>query len=116
MGWDSPDLYNNPEHFGLKFVGSLQWGEPEWDFNITAVLHDGEDRFYVIHDSGCSCPIPFEDFTSLEKVQPMTKWEAIADLTDSMKDFVKDNYRPESEKNQATADITDICGRIAAIR
>ena len=116
MGWDKPDLYNQPEHFGLQFIGSLQWGEPDWDFNITAVLHDGEDKFYVINDSGCSCPMPFEDFTSLDKVEPKTKWEVIAELTERLKHFVEYAYKTDAEKDKATVDVTDICGKLAAIR
>jgi len=113
MGWDKPDLYNQPEYFGLQFIGSLQWGEPEWDFDITAVLHDGEDKFYVISDSGCSCPSPFEGYTSLDKVKPKTKWDAIRELTESLQHFTEHSYKTEDEKNKAVIDVTNICGKLA---
>lgn len=67
MGWGTPDLYNQPEAFGLESFGSVDHGGG-WDFNIFAVWRSVEDPalFYWGTDSGCSCPSPFENQTSLE--------------------------------------------------
>ncbi len=54
------NFYYHPESDGLTTVGEVQWGEPCYDFDITAVWRDG-DTFYWADDSGCSCPVPFED-------------------------------------------------------
>lgn len=62
MNWGS--IYYAPEKLGIEIVASVEH-EPDWNFDITLfVRHD--DRYYVVQDSGCSCPTPFEDVKGLE--------------------------------------------------
>lgn len=72
MGWDSPDLWHNPEKFGLTIVGDIEWSEPCYSFNTTVVSVDDKGTYYVYSDSGCSCPSPFESFTTLESADLIT--------------------------------------------
>lgn len=68
MGWNNPDLYNQPEKFGIKTIGDVEWDDESYQFNMTVVWQSETDPtlFYWASDSGCSCPSPFEGFTSLE--------------------------------------------------
>lgn len=78
----SKDVYHSPEHFGLEIVGQLELAEPDYSFNYGVVWYRPEtERFYYAEDSGCSCPSPYEDYTSIESLgKPMTLAELKAEL------------------------------------
>lgn len=54
------NIYSDPEKFGLKTVGTIDWREPNYSFDMTVVWVDKSKRLFWSDDSGCSCPIPFE--------------------------------------------------------
>ena len=65
--------YYSPEEMGLETVADLEMREPDWDFDLVAVWkHTETGRLYWAADSGCSCPTPFEDYTSLDKLTPLS--------------------------------------------
>lgn len=68
MGYYGNDVYYNPEKFGLELVGEIEWREEPYEFDMTIVLKKARGEYYLAHDSGCSCPSPFEDFTSIDKL------------------------------------------------
>lgn len=72
------DTYHNPARFGLEVVAEVDLSEPDYSFDIAMVWwHAQTDKFYAAQDSGCSCPSPFEDFNSLDKLTgPLTRHEA----------------------------------------
>ena len=116
MGWDSPDVYYQPEHFGLTVVGSVQWGEPDYDFHITAVWFDADKHFFVASDSGCSCPSPFEDFETVESLgKAMSKWEAASELLRRLQNYLDDSYESEDEKSEAISDVSDLVAKIVRV-
>lgn len=57
-----------------KFVGFTKLDEIEWDsepdqFNITGIWRrDSDGTIWTADDSGCSCPTPWEDTTTLERL------------------------------------------------
>ncbi|KKK56067.1 hypothetical protein LCGC14_3068230, partial [marine sediment metagenome] len=53
-------IYCNPESFGLKVFAMAEM-EMSWEFSMFVVWVDGEGMLFYAEDSGCSCPIPFED-------------------------------------------------------
>ena len=61
-----PD-WRNDERYGThpyEMIGDVQWGYADYEFDLTAVFqHKPTGRLFLAHDSGCSCPIPFEDMT-----------------------------------------------------
>ena len=62
-----PDVYYNPEKFGLRVVAQLDLSEPNYDFDMVVVWEHSESGvLYWAADSGCSCPSPFEKYDSLE--------------------------------------------------
>ena len=79
MGYNNPDPYYQPEKFGLTPIGELDASE-SYEFNIVAVWQHTDGRFFVGSDSGCSCPSPFEDFTSLDDLTELTSVSQLADL------------------------------------
>jgi hypothetical protein len=104
MGYYDPQ----PESFGFKHLIDLQWGEPDYDFCITAV-YQSKEGFHVVTDSGCSCPSPFEDYNKPEDFGPaVSKRDAIAELVSDLVRYLKDGYGTEKEKLEAAVDITDM--------
>lgn len=77
--WDNNPLYN-PENFDppLRLVAQLDAHEPSFSFDIflvVQVIETGE--VFVADDSGCSCPVPFEDFNSLSDFARVQSWEDV---------------------------------------
>ena len=71
--WGSYDanVYYNPEKCGLKIVASVE-KEPDWDFDITLLVENAKTgSLWLVSDSGCSCPIPFEDVRSFADMTPV---------------------------------------------
>lgn len=122
MGWNSPDLYNQPEKFGIKPIGEFEWSEPDYSFDFTVVWQSLEDPtlFYWAQDSGCSCPSPFEGFTSLEgdadyQVNKGTKHEAIKMLLDALETLRPGDdpaYYDRRNFENAEPQILDLIGRL----
>lgn len=86
MGWNSDDVYYQPESFGLEIVAEVEWSPPCYDFDLTVVWVDKGGNYYWASDAGCSCPSPFESYNSLEDLNTGTKWEAINALTQLLKE------------------------------
>jgi hypothetical protein len=55
------NIYSNPEKYGLEVVGIIEWREPCWDFDFSVVWKSRRGEYWIGSDSGCSCPVPFED-------------------------------------------------------
>lgn len=69
MGYEN--LYNSPERKGLKIVFSNDIaGSYEFDTVVVWKAIDGE-QYYYAHDSGCSCPIPFDDYNEISDLTPI---------------------------------------------
>lgn len=83
-GWDR-NIYSNPEKCGMRLVGSLEDGNASYTFDTVIVVQDEETgKLYAAHDSGCSCPTPFEDVHGLAD---LTEIRSVADI----QQFVKVN-------------------------
>jgi hypothetical protein len=64
-GWGY-NVYSNPEACGLKIVRVIHNDCESYHFDMTVIWEDIDTgKFYKGSDSGCSCPIPFDDFYSL---------------------------------------------------
>lgn len=65
------NIYYDPEKFGLKVIDVIELCDEPYEFDTLVVwehLETGE--LYWMRDSGCSCPTPFEDYTSVESLNP----------------------------------------------
>ena len=81
------DLYYDPEKFGLTTLGEVEWYEPCYDFDTTAVWISADKTLYWASDSGCSCPSPFESFTSLSDATTGTFHDLAAELQKKSNDY-----------------------------
>ena len=57
------NVYTNPEYFGLEVISSIDDPEASYTFDMIVVWRRLEDRkLFWATDSGCSCPVPFEEY------------------------------------------------------
>lgn len=78
MGYYDENVYYSPEKHGLKLVGDIEWDNYSYEFNMTIVLVNDVGEYFMASDSGCSCPAPFEDFTSVESLEGPFDKKAVA--------------------------------------
>lgn len=95
------NVYYHPEATGLTKVDELETGGG-YDFDTVLVVRDAGGRLWAAHDSGCSCPTPFED---------------VAFPTDFIElrtaDDVEPLVREATEYGSATGgDVLDFMGRV----
>ena len=66
------DVYHYPEKFGLEIFGSLDDPEANYSFDMFVVWKDtSTGELFFAQDAGCSCPSPFEDYTSRDDLTPI---------------------------------------------
>lgn len=80
MSYYTPDVYHQAEQFGLTQIGQIEWAEPDYSFDIGVVWIDENGDLFYAQDAGCSCPSPFEDYTSKESLEKLTFAELQARL------------------------------------
>lgn len=91
MGYLDNDVYYQPEAFGLQVIGTLNNPEADYDFHMFAVWkHEETGKIYYASDAGCSCPSPFEDYTSLDKLSEVI---SMHDFIDDVKEYFESNAR-----------------------
>lgn len=72
MSWEHNPYYN-PENVGLELIDSVDDYDANYSFDIMAVWRRKSDgSLFYGHDSGCSCPTPFEDVRGLHDLKPLT--------------------------------------------
>lgn len=54
------NIYYDPGSFGLTIIAELA-KPPNYDFDMVVLWRDRDGKVLGGHDSGCSCPTPFED-------------------------------------------------------
>lgn len=110
MGYSTPDVYYQPEKFDLTIVGEIEQ-EPCYSFDKLVVWQHADGRLFYADDHGCSCPSPFENYTSLESpgepITPQT-WDAFEEY---VMDFGYDGDPPLADKNEL---INEVRGRVRA--
>lgn len=85
------NIYYSPEKFDLAPLAELELSEPDYSFDTLVVWrHTKTGRLYWAHDSGCSCPSPFEDYTSIDMLNELVP----ANFGDVLT-MVEDAMRPD---------------------
>lgn len=57
------NVYYYPENCDLKVIGHLEEPNMDYEFHILGVWRDPKSgKMFWAEDSGCSCPVPFEDY------------------------------------------------------
>lgn len=65
------NVHDYPERHGLTIVDELEFGGP-YEFDTRIVFKHTDGRVFYAHDSGCSCPIPFEGVNGLQDMEQIT--------------------------------------------
>lgn len=108
MGWDDPNVYYNPEQFGLEQVAQIDYSDGCYCFDYRVVWRHTETRtLYSARDSGCSCPTPFEDFHKIEDLQEFGNGEWI--IREAKEEASGDWYHgdPADSFIRAVGDLAD---------
>lgn len=56
------NIYYNPEKFGLETVAEIEYADELDGYDTRVVWKNKSGDMFTARDSGCSCPIPFEDY------------------------------------------------------
>jgi hypothetical protein len=99
------DVYANPKKLGVETVGTLNLEMQSYEFDMLLVSRDPETgKFYVLHDSGCSCPSPFETYKTRESLgEPLDARTAAARVQARAAEAANnpynyDDYRPDASE------------------
>lgn len=57
------NLYYTPEKLGYEIVTVFELRDEPWEFDLLIVWRDPDGNLKWAADTGCSCPVPFEDHT-----------------------------------------------------
>jgi hypothetical protein len=98
-------VYYDPDKFGLKVLGDIDWSSGLYEFDQTVVWQDEQGQMYYADDSGCSCPSPFEAM-GRDDLTPCTFPELQAHLEKRL-EGCRDEER---EGNQAA--VVNLLGRL----
>ena len=74
--WDYVNVLSSPELCGLTLIACEDIAGA-WEFDMFAIWTNGRSLFWAT-DSGCSCPIPFEDHNSVEDLTRATYKELVS--------------------------------------
>jgi hypothetical protein len=110
MSWDD-NVYYHPEKWGLTAVYDVEWRDEAYEFEITAVWKDKDGVFYVASDSGCSCPVPFEDYDSIESLDKYDSRQALlnAVFNDRVAPLLNSDYEYERRyAERAQSEFADL--------
>lgn len=93
MGYNDNPVYE-PEKYGFEYVGTIELSEPDYSFDILAVLKN-DKGYYIGTDSGCSCPSPWESHTADDFTGPLTVAQTIEEVTSLWSGSYDGGYEPE---------------------
>lgn len=98
MSWGTPDVYCDAETFGLTEVDSIDISDGCYQFDLIVVWKDATGKHYWANDSGCSCPSPFETFTSIDQLTPLMNDHDVDEMMKAVEGESWDDYRTLEEK------------------
>lgn len=108
----SENIYYSPGHYGLQIVVEHENDPHPYGFDKYVVWqHMETGKLYFAHDSGCSCPSPFEQYKGIEELEEI---EGHKDLRVSLsrmpysdaRDFIEDmkqavkNFKKKAQGNE----------------
>lgn len=93
------NIYYDPEKFGLKVVGELEYSSGSYEFDTRVVwMQKDTNKLLTLRDSGCSCPTPFESFGIADA----------EDITETYAWFLKNEWEEEDDYNRNNVHKQDI--------
>lgn len=105
------NIYYEPEKFGLRTVGEVEWDDGAYQYDLTVVWQDTRTgHLFAASDSGCSCPSPFE-WVGLNDATPLADWAAVNNhLLDRLAKQDYSGYADDRER--VVGQIADIVQRL----
>lgn len=85
-------VYYNPQEWGLTAVAEIDYSSGSYEFDLRVVWVNEEGALFTARDSGCSCPMPFEDYHSIEQLDRVDFRELESELER------EDGFRTSSDK------------------
>lgn len=107
MGWGSPDVYYNPEKFGLTIVETFDFSDGYYQFDYLAVWKDEAGNLFYAEDSGCSCPSPFESMG----LPDLTRVQSADEIVSRLEYRAKEMWQG-SETARIAAEIADFKSKV----
>ena len=106
------NVYYSPEKFGLEIVGEVEWtGGYEFDKHVVW-YQPATGRYLLGHDSGCSCPSPFEHH-GLDDLHALKRGIAgVEELREALTEHDKGQYRYEPWES-LRSDAVELLERLA---
>ena len=106
------NIYYSPEDFGLEVIGTIEWSEPDYSFDMTVVWRAKRGQYWIGSDSGCSCPSPFEDIRDVNELDgPYLKADAVRRLKYMVNERSDDTWRYGYSKSELLRQVSEIAGR-----
>lgn len=113
----SNNPYYHPEKMGLEVVGGLDDPEASYSFDDLIVWrHIETGDVYYASDCGCSCPTPFEDYDSLEKLTKVTNetWKEFQEAVETHCHYGR-LYNREDFIDKLAADRTQLLQKVSKL-
>ena len=85
MSYDQ-NIYNSPENFDAEVIAVLDESNLSYEFNMIVVWKKGP-YLYWAQDSGCSCPVPFENYARIEDTICLNSPAAVRDFENCVDNF-----------------------------
>ncbi|MFJ5103193.1 hypothetical protein [Streptomyces sp. NPDC088554] len=100
------DVYSSPERFGLTIVGSLD-APLSYEFSMLVVWQRDEDGALLWDtDSGCSCPSPWENRSSVDGLRRI----------DNVAEFVREARSWATGQDIARDDMERLVRKVRALK
>lgn len=103
------DFGYQPENYGFREVGQVDWSSGSYEFDYTTVWqHKESGEFFMADDSGCSCPSPYEGVRHVSDLTPISRMQ---ELVDHLNERNEDKY-----SGDRSADIADLVSAYRAAK
>lgn len=107
------NIYYNPEDFGLETVGTMEWAEPDYSFDMLVVWKEKRGQYWIGQDAGCSCPAPFEDIKDINELDgPYRKEDLRKRINFLINERTAGKYHYGYPKAELKRQASDILSRI----
>lgn len=95
------NLFDYKMPVGLAYLGEISWDDGCYQFDLTAVWYSIDmGQLYYADDSGCSCPSPFENISTVEQLIECT----LSELKEHLNNQLKHSRELYNERCKVTGD------------
>lgn len=100
------NFYSYPENSGLEIVAEIEYSDRNYNFDTRVVWkHIESGLVYTARSSGCSCPMPFEEFDTIDDL------EVVIDVDIFRREFDELGYQ---RKNVTFSEMQEFLEKVRA--